>query len=267
MKKRSVFCVLFIICVFTISISTNAAKKGYTGAAALLISSVPTSNNDVSVMKKIIDKHAVDPTVTVVKKYDSDNRKDNTDEVKWYEWIRSTYKYTNARSVSYFYYSGHTSYSRGNPDGCTLNGFRGDYISYALLLTMLDKNVKGKLVIIMDSCGSAQFIKWLGKSKIKNKNRFYIITSCNVNEFSNVKENKNGSSNGFFTLDIQDAMSKKGNSVKCDKSIGYKKPDRRITLSELYNHVKSGHKFGYIFNYSYQKPQKYGNVNDVIFVA
>ena len=88
-NRRITFVVLLAMFVFGITVCVSAANKGE--SSALLISGVPSSNNDVAVMKKIISIHSVKTTPVFIKQYNSDNKKDKVNSVTWQNWIKIYY--------------------------------------------------------------------------------------------------------------------------------------------------------------------------------
>ena len=170
--------------------------------------------------------------------YNCDSNPKNVTEIN--NWINYSFKATDDNDLSFFYYTGHTTWSNGSAAnyGITLTS-GGSYYRWGDLAQYLSNNIRGKIVVIMDACFTNNFITvGLGKLSATDKKRFTVIASCGDREESS---NKNPCIlklihkvyYGCFTYYLGEGIGFFDDKLKADSN-----GDKRITAQELYDYTR-----------------------------
>ena len=205
--------------------------------------------------------------------------------------------------VSLFYYSGHGGYSSNYSVLGALCPVSGSYISFSQLAAALS-NVKGRVIVILDSCHSGAAIgKDYGSKAAEdaldayNKaaidafsgyklasndaeaekwgelatNKFIVLTAASYYEecWNSLNYGIDGSSypQGFFTAALIKGMGCKYPNGRFSRSMpADRNHNKKITLQEIYNYSnKLALKWNKKRHLSLQHAQYYGNANEVLF--
>jgi len=142
---------------------------------------------DNEISNSIVNRNNIHPF-----SYNNDSSSTSVSDVN--RMINQSFKETDD-DISLFYYTGHSTWDGNSAEnyGITLgNG----YYRWADLSNYLSKNIRGKIVVIMDSCFSGNFINnGLNALTSKDRERFSVITSCSSVQESSLKEK-----NLYFTI-------------------------------------------------------------------
>ena len=152
--------------------------------------------------------------------------------------ISDSFANTDDDDLSLFYYTGHSTWNGKSAEeyGITLGK---EFYKWDKLAKYLVDNIKGDIVIIMDSCFAENFIT-TGMEELSEyeRNRISVLTSCGEREKSRVKVFYNVFYHflqyGTFTYYIGEALGFVDDNLKADVD-----GDNRVSLIELYNFVNS----------------------------
>lgn len=185
-----VFVVAFSMVVCTDTTDAKSKKKVVRRALLISEASSPQIRPDnAEAIKIMLQKQRFSGKKISVKVYNNKTKKQITKKIK------STFKKTKKNDVSYLYLAAH-----GSKTGKIWLGKNGTtYFTPAELRKICDKYIKGKVVIIMSSCYSGNFVgdsfitaftsAKSGKMSTKKarsnaKKKYNIICSAGVNEVS-----------------------------------------------------------------------------------
>lgn len=200
--------------------------------------------------------------------YKYNDKKDTwANMIKFNEWIEYSYKNTMPQDLSYFYYSGHSTFNRNSDgtfdgEGLTIGG--GSHYDYKKLAEKLSSSTKGKIIIILDTCFAENF--YTKGVKLLNRNdqdRITVLASCNQQQMSttgNVLPMYLWITGarvvyGDFTYAIG-----KGTGFTEDILYADINRDNKITASELCSYTRANVK-----NADKMTVNLYGDYNQVIF--
>jgi hypothetical protein len=159
--------------------------------------------------------------------------------------LDNAFSSSTEKDINFFYFTGHTIFEDDdpptNPLGINLNVSTTEYYSFKNLAQKLN-SYKGKMIVILDTCGSEAFIQD-GISTLSDKSHIYAICSCGYLQesefgrgifnptlfFHGYKYNAFtytlGKGLGFFNTDKKLLADSNSNGV--------------VSLNELYQYIKS----------------------------
>ena len=219
------------------------------------------------------------------------------------EKIRSMVNNSFDESVTLFYYSGHGLYSADESKLGALYAIDGNYITFKQLATELSK-IKGRVIVILDSCYSGASIKSVGgsaedsldtfndaaieafsgysldsnpngiKSGELKQSKFIVITASAYNHASYATGKPGYDGNGYqqsaFTAAIIKGMGRKYPIGAKINRYGNKEPadkneDGKVTLWEIYSYANSTARSWTSKNGDPQRAKYYGPEGEVLF--
>ena len=100
--------------------------------------------------------------------------------------IENAFAGCTSNDICYLYYGGHGADENGVGAGLWVyddgNGYANTIYPYDKLISLFDKNIKGKAVLVLDACYSGGFIKALKKSSSSLKDRAIVLASASDKE-------------------------------------------------------------------------------------
>ena len=246
---------------------------------------------DVAVMKTALKNLSPAYEVTV---------KENLTADQMVSAIKSTFAGTTANDVCLFYYSGHgdnrESSTAGALLGITSDGW-GDMLTPSTLASTLKTACGGKVIVLLDSCGSGAAIYQKGMAaeeeadpetftsavieafgeqdalemsgsetrtgELRNS-KFYVLAACEYGDTSSELYSYSMGSFGLFTYCLADAMGCSypngtyGGTFKGDAN-----GNKALTLGETYNYICNNIKK--VYSSATQVTQMYGSTSYVLF--
>ena len=287
---------------------TNSAGSTYSSAVTLTVrryvalligngsgytyqSTLSGPATDVAVMKTALKNLSPAYEVTV---------KENLTAEQMVSAIKSTFAGTTANDVCLFYYSGHgdnrESSTAGALLGITSNG-SNDMLTPSTLASTLKTACGGKVIVLLDSCGSGAAIYQKGMAaeeeadpetftsavieafgeqdalemsgsgtrtgELRNS-KFYVLAACEYGDTSSELYSYSMGSFGLFTYCLADAMGCSypngtyGGTFKGDAN-----GNKALTLGETYNYICNNIKK--VYSSATQVTQMYGSTSYVLF--
>ncbi len=159
--------------------------------------------------------------------YNSSDRNADIDIMQMDEWIRESFSETNKNDISVFYATAHSS---ANGEGIALTEL---YYSWERLAETLARNIKGKIVVILDVCASGRLIGQVSRLDEEDRERFTILASSTNNQFSySYKTIFSDVYHGRFTYFLGQGIGFFDGKLKADIN-----EDQKITVQELWEYT------------------------------
>ena len=100
-------------------------------------------------------------------------------------YIKDSFKATTNDDISFVFYAGHGRSGDNDARGlgiCTMDDGWSGYYSYSDFLDLLNENIKGRIILIVDACYSGGFANAAKKSPAKN--RICVLAAAAIDEIS-----------------------------------------------------------------------------------
>ena len=143
--------------------------------------------------------------------------------------------------LNFFYFTGHTIFEDSRPLGINLHKEDRTYYSYDLLAKKLNL-YKGKMIVILDTCGSEAFIVD-GINNLRDKSRISALCSCGYHEQSELGYryptpyywDALGVRHNAFTYSLGKGLGNFDNeAIYADTNY-----NEKVSLQELYEYVRT----------------------------
>ena len=171
-------------------------------------------------------------------------------------WIPSAFASTSDNDISFVYYAGHGDGGGVNGKGrgiCLRKSDGGaEYYSYEDFLSLLDKSIKGKVILIVDACYSEGFVIAAKKSPMKDRIAVFASSAIDETSQSDYKASQSNSpiepilgmwevltrgNKGYHQFTY--ALMKGLNWRKTSKYPADLDNDRAVTCEELFAYINS----------------------------
>ena len=207
-SKKMIRNTALVFLLFLMGLFCNSHISYASQSVALLVNGLKNSRagqNGIKCMEKVIGYNEEWENCNInYYSYDGENPLNDTTEEKLTKAIKNTFSNCTEKTAI-FYYVGHGTFSVNDGDGFQLHGKKekrdikvGKY-KYRTLLQVLSNITCKKLIIILDCCGSGNFISMFKNDASEHlKNKTTIITSASPDQMANFIESKKGNNDYFL---------------------------------------------------------------------
>ena len=178
MKKRKILMPLIFILLVLCAMPEHAASREI---HSLTLSTHEITKNSYNMYYALMCKNKLEGYST----YRSNQHKVLSETLtteQFNKLLDDAFKSSTDNDLNFFYFTGHTIFEDSRPLGINLDKENRTYYAYELLAKKLNL-YKGKMIVILDTCGSEAFIVD-GINKLRDKSRISALCSCGYYEES-----------------------------------------------------------------------------------